>query len=833
MSPQETQAAFYDFKTIEEKWQNQWLKNATYRVSPDSKKEKYYVLEMFPYPSGRIHMGHVRNYSIGDVVARYKRFRGYNVLHPMGWDSFGLPAENAAIKNNTHPARWTYENIDYMRTQLRKLGLSYDWDREIATCNPKYYKWEQQIFLEMYEKDLVYQKTTTVNWCESCHTVLANEQVIEGTCWRCDEPVEARKMNGWFFKITDYAEELLDDLDKLKGWPDKVVTMQRNWIGKSTGLQCDFEIQGLNEKLSIFTTRPDTIFGVTFMSVAPEHPILETLLKDNPKATDLRVFTQRIITEKQQQSNQDIVEKEGMATGCFCINPFNGDKIPIFVANFVLMAYGTGAVMAVPAHDERDFEFAKKYGLEIKPVVIPEDISLNGQTMEEASTVPGILSNSGDFTGIDSDNAKKAIIEFAKSNNFGDAHITYRLRDWGISRQRYWGAPIPMVQCEKCGVQPVPVDQLPVTLPEDRGSQENECAPLHQRTSFFETNCPKCGEKAKRETDTMDTFVESSWYFARYACPRFTDAPLNKEEASHWLPVDQYIGGVEHAILHLLYSRFFTKVLRDLGYLNIDEPFTNLLTQGMVIKDGSKMSKSKGNVVDPSDLISEYGADTTRLFSLFAAPPEKDLEWNPKGVEGCHRFLNRIFRYVQSHKDIIAEAGNELPAALNLSERELHRKTHQTIKKVTGNIELNFHFNTAISAVMELFNTMSSITGAKKKDEIAPPLIAESLNAILLLLGPMVPHFCSELWTTIHDEGDSIEDKQWPTWDEDAAKEDELTIVIQVRGKVRSRLLVPADIDDRALETLALKDENALKFIGDAPIKKVIVVKKKLVNIVI
>ena len=833
MSAKDTQAVFYDFKTIEEKWQNQWQNDATYRVNPDTNKEKYYVLEMFPYPSGRIHMGHVRNYSIGDVVARYKRFRGFNVLHPMGWDSFGLPAENAAIKNNTHPARWTYENIDYMRTQLRQLGLSYDWDREIATCNPKYYKWEQQIFLEMYEKDLVYQKTTTVNWCESCHTVLANEQVIEGTCWRCDELVEARKMNGWFFKITDYAEELLDDLNKLKGWPDKVVTMQRNWIGKSTGLQCDFEIVGLDEKLSIFTTRPDTIFGVTFMSIAPEHPLLETLLKDNPKEAEIRAFTLRIITEKQQQSNQDVVEKEGIDTGCFCINPFNGEKIPIFVANFVLMAYGTGAVMAVPAHDERDFEFAKKYGLEIKPVVMPKDISLNGKTMQEASTVPGILANSGDFTGTDSNNAKQAIIEFAKSNNIGDAHITYRLRDWGISRQRYWGAPIPMVQCEKCGVQPVPVDQLPVTLPEDRGSQENECAPLHQRTSFFETICPKCGDKAKRETDTMDTFVESSWYFARYASPRFTDAPLNKEEASHWLPVDQYIGGVEHAILHLLYSRFFTKVLRDLGYLDIDEPFTNLLTQGMVIKDGAKMSKSKGNVVDPSDLISEYGADTTRLFSLFAAPPEKDLEWNPKGVEGCHRFLNRIFRYVQTHKDTIAEAGDEIPATLNQSERELHRKTHQTIKKVTGNIELNFHFNTAISAVMELFNTMSSITGAKKKEEIAAPIIAEALNAILLLLGPMVPHFCSELWTTVHGEGDLIEDKQWPTWDEEAAKEDELTIVIQVRGKVRSRLQVPADIDDNTLEELALKDENALKFIGDATIKKVIVVKKKLVNIVI
>jgi leucyl-tRNA synthetase len=834
MSANERQEVNYDFKSIEKKWQDSWLNDATYRVSTDGDKEKYYVLEMFPYPSGRIHMGHVRNYSIGDVVARYKRFRGFNVLHPMGWDSFGLPAENAAIKNDTHPARWTYDNIDYMRNQLRQLGLSYDWDREIATCNPKYYRWEQQIFLEMYEKGLVYQKTTTVNWCESCQTVLANEQVIEGTCWRCDQLVDARKMNGWFFKITDYAEELLDDLDKLGGWPDKVVTMQRNWIGKSTGLQCDFLVDGFdeNEKLSIFTTRPDTIFGVTFMSIAPEHPLLDTLLKDNPLEKEIRDFVNRIIKEKQQQSNQDLTEKEGMATGCYCINPFNGDKIPIFVANFVLMAYGTGAVMAVPAHDQRDFEFAKKYHLPIKPVVIPKDSNLTGNEIEEASTVPGTLADSGSFTGMDSVKAKQSIIDHAKAQEIGDAHITYRLRDWGISRQRYWGAPIPMVQCESCGTQPVPVEQLPVTLPEDRGSQQNDCAPLHQRPAFYDTSCPKCGGKAKRETDTMDTFVESSWYFARYSSPRFTDSPLNKEEASHWLPVDQYIGGVEHAILHLLYSRFFTKVLRDLGYLTIDEPFTNLLTQGMVIKDGSKMSKSKGNVVDPSDLISEYGADTTRLFSLFAAPPEKDLEWNPKGVEGCYRFLNRIFRFVQTHIETITAGGEISSDELNSAERELHRKTHQTIKRVTTNIENNFHFNTAISAVMELFNTLSALSSAKKKDALGSPVIGEAVDSMLILLCPMIPHFCAELWTTIHGDS-SIDNEQWPSWDEEAAKEDELTVVIQVKGKVRSRLLVPADIDDATLEEMALKDENALKFIDGQTIKKVIVVKKKLVNIVI
>lgn len=832
MSVNNRQEVLYDFKTIEQKWQNQWLSDATYKVSTDNDKDKYYVLEMFPYPSGRIHMGHVRNYSIGDVVARYKRFRGFNVLHPMGWDSFGLPAENAAIKNNTHPARWTYDNIDYMRNQLRQLGLSYDWEREIATCNPKYYKWEQQIFLEMYEKGLVYQKATTVNWCESCHTVLANEQVIEGACWRCDELVEARNMTGWFFKITDYAEELLDDLEKLGGWPDKVVTMQRNWIGKSTGLQCDFQVADSDEKLSIFTTRPDTIFGVTFMSIAPEHPLLESLLKDNPQEQEIRDFTARIIAEKQQQSNIDQTEKEGIATGHYCINPFNGDKIPIFVANFVLMTYGTGAVMAVPAHDQRDFEFAQKYGLTVKPVVIPDGTDLSAESMEEASTLPGILADSGTFTGTESEQAKQQIIDFAKKQNIGDAHITYRLRDWGISRQRYWGAPIPMIQCDTCGVQPVSIDQLPVTLPEDRDSQQDDCAPLHQRPAFYETTCPKCNGKAKRETDTMDTFVESSWYFARYASPRFTDSPLNKEKASHWLPVDQYIGGVEHAILHLLYSRFFTKVLRDLGYLDIDEPFTNLLTQGMVIKDGSKMSKSKGNVVDPHDLINEYGADTTRLFSLFAAPPQKDLEWNAKGVEGCYRFLNRIFRFIQLNISQLTDGEIIDSSNLNSAERELHRKTHQTIKKVTNNIEHNFHFNTAISAVMELFNTLSSLSGDKKKEELGSAVVREAVDSILVLLCPMVPHFCAELWSTIHTKS-AIDDEQWPQWDEDAAKEDELTIVIQVRGKVRSRLKVPADIDDASLEAMALKDENTLRFIDGKTIKKIIVVKKKLVNIVV
>jgi len=820
----------YDFKTIEKKWQSSWENKKIYKVDEDESKEKYYVLEMFPYPSGRIHMGHVRNYSIGDVIARYKRLRGFNVLHPMGWDAFGLPAENAARKNNSHPAEWTYSNIDYMRNQLRQLGLSYDWDREIATCNPGYYKWEQFLFIEMYKKGIVYQKTTSVNWCESCETVLANEQVIEGTCWRCDELVHPREMNGWFFKITDYAEELLEDLDKLPGWPDKVITMQRNWIGKSTGLTCDFQVDELDVTIPIFTTRPDTIFGVTFMSIAPEHPLLAPLIEGSDKRDQVLSFVAEIISEKQRQSPEDEPEKRGIFTGRYCVNPFNGYKIPIFVANFVLMEYGTGAVMAVPAHDERDFEFARKYDLTISPVVIPEGVDLDPELMEQASTLPGNLVNSGQFTNMDSTDAQGAIIRYAEENNFGGPHVTYRLRDWGISRQRYWGAPIPMIHCEKCGTRPVKISDLPVVLPEDKQA-EAKCRPLHQRPSFINTSCPNCGGSASRETDTMDTFMESSWYFARYTSPRFTDSPLDKKKAAYWLAVDQYIGGVEHAILHLLYSRFFTKVLRDLGYLDIGEPFVNLLTQGMVIKDGSKMSKSKGNVVDPHDLIEEYGADTVRLFSLFAAPPERDLEWNAQGVEGASRFLNRVYRFITANTDILSEKCDK-EEKLSDQGRDLNRKTHQTIKRVTENIEHNFHFNTAISAMMELFNVLSSMVGEKTKVKAESAVIQEAVTNLLVLLSPMVPHFTAEMWEISGNTG-SVEEQSWPEYDLEAAKEEMLTIVIQVMGKVRSRLQVAADTSDEILVKLALDDENTIKFIAGKPVKKTIVVKKKLVNIVI
>lgn len=819
----------YDFKAIEEKWQRIWEDSQTYRTVEEDGKEKYYVLEMFPYPSGRIHMGHVRNYSIGDVVARYKRLRGFNVLHPMGWDAFGLPAENAAQKNNSHPAVWTYDNIAYMRKQLRQLGLSYDWQREIATCNPEYYRWEQLIFLEMWEKGIIYQKVTTVNWCESCQTVLANEQVIEGACWRCDQPVLPRKMNGWFFKITDYAEELLADLDTLKGWPEKVVTMQRNWIGKSTGLTCDFQVEGIDAKISIFTTRPDTIFGVTFMSIAPEHPLLETLIAGYDQEQQVRDFVDQIVTEKQRKSNEEEPEKKGIFTGRYCLNPFSGKKIPIFVANFVLMEYGTGAVMAVPAHDERDFEFAKKYSLDIAPVIMPDGLTLVSETMEQAYTGPGTLANSGAFTSLASEEAKQRIIQHAVDHHFGAPHVTYRLRDWGISRQRYWGAPIPMLHCDTCGLQAVPRSELPVVLPEDTDHGSSKCDPLHQRPSFYTTTCPKCHGPARRETDTMDTFVESSWYFARYASPRFTEAPLDREKASYWLPVDQYIGGVEHAILHLLYSRFFTKVLRDLGYLDIDEPFTNLLTQGMVIKDGAKMSKSKGNVVDPHDLISEYGADTVRLFSLFAAPPEKDLEWNAQGVEGASRFINRIYRFIEQNKALLSEA---LPQEPGEAGRLLNRKTHQTIRRVTENIENNFHFNTAISAVMELFNTLSATTDSNSQAPAEPHIVKSAVEVILILLSPMIPHFCAEMWERLGNQ-DSIENAPWPQFDAQAAAEEQLTIVVQIKGKVRSRLEVPADIEDDALIKLALTDDNVIKYIGNDTIKKTIVVKKKLVNIVV
>ncbi|MFA5717075.1 MAG: leucine--tRNA ligase [Desulfobulbaceae bacterium] len=819
----------YDFKAVEAKWQQQWAAARPYRAAAEPGRRKYYVLEMFPYPSGRIHMGHVRNYSIGDVIARYKRMRGFNVMHPMGWDAFGLPAENAALKQGVHPASWTYDNIAYMRNQLQAMGLSYDWDRELATCDPDYYRWEQVIFLRMLERGLAYRKETTVNWCESCQTVLAREQVIDGSCWRCDQPVVPRTMHGWFFKITAYADELLSDLDNLTGWPEKVVTMQRNWIGRSSGLSCDFQIDGLDRKLTIFTTRPDTVFGVTFMSLAPEHPLIDELVAGTGYEQEVKSFVQRTVMEKQRKSYDEDLEKNGVFTGRYCINPFNGEQVPVFVANFVLMEYGSGAVMAVPAHDQRDFEFAAKYSLPVREVIRPADRE-TGSELERAYVESGVLVNSGPFTGMDSESAKQAIIDHAEHSGFGRSETTYRLRDWGISRQRYWGAPIPVIHCGRCGIVPVPENDLPVVLPGTH-SPYGSHAPLHLQEEFIATTCPACGGPARRETDTMDTFVESSWYFARYTCPDERTSPLDPEQTSYWLPVDQYIGGVEHAILHLLYSRFFTRVLRDLGYLKISEPFLNLLTQGMVIKDGAKMSKSKGNVVDPNDLIERYGADTVRLFSLFAAPPERDLEWNAQGVDGASRFLNKVYRLILACRPCFSGPDTVPdPAKMNDAGRALHRKTHQTIKKVTDSIESNFHFNTAISAVMELINLAAGMIPEGREPD--RPVMRACLETSLLLLYPMVPHFCEEMWE-MTGHGQTMERARWPVFDPDGAREDEITVIVQVNGKVRSRLTVAADIDDAALEGRALDDEKIRKFTAGRQPKKIIVVQRKLVNIVL
>jgi len=816
----------YDFAAIEARWQEQWQSQSTFKVLEDQALPKYYLLEMFPYPSGKIHMGHVRNYTIGDVIARYKRMKGFNVLHPMGWDAFGLPAENAAIKHNTHPAKWTHENIDYMKRQLRRMGFSYDWDRELATCESDYYRWEQQFFIDLYQKGMVYRKLTTVNWCEPCQTVLANEQVIEGACWRCDHKVIPREMNGWFFKITDYAEELLAELDSMRGWPEKVLSMQRHWIGKSQGAEIDFAIVNSDKKLTIFTTRPDTIFGATFMSIAPEHPLLDELCRGSGQEEKVRAFVDETKNAKQRANYEDVLEKAGVFTGSYCLNPFTNQQIPIYTANFVLMDYGTGAVMAVPAHDQRDYEFASKYNLLIKQVIQPSSGELPVNAAYEG---PGLLIESGQFSGLDNDAAKAAITSQAEDRGFGKSKTTFRLRDWGISRQRYWGSPIPMLTCESCGIQPVPSAELPVLLPTDVQFDKSGKSPLHSLESFYTTTCPRCNGKARRETDTMDTFVESSWYYARYTSPQFAHGMVDKSAANYWLPVDQYIGGVEHAILHLLYSRFFTKAMRDVGYLTIDEPFTNLLTQGMVIKDGTKMSKSKGNVVDPDTLVKKYGADTVRLFSLFAAPPERDLEWNDQGVEGSSRFLSKLFRFVvaNGNKQRLA-----MPATLDGPSRLLERKTHQTIHKFSTDIENNFHFNTCISSVMELMNVLTTYAVDAAREQAHPAMVQFAIDTIIKLLYPMVPHLCAELWQ-LTGHSDALDTIAWPAFDPEATKEDELTIVIQIGGKVRSRLQVPAGTSEDQLKEMALADERASKYIGEKPIRKVIVVKDKLINIIV
>lgn len=828
----------YEPDLIEKKWQHLWETEKAYAAHIDKTKEKYYVLEMFPYPSGNLHMGHVRNYSIGDVVARFKRMQGYNVLHPMGWDAFGLPAENAAIKHNIHPSTWTHSNIDNMRSQLKRLGYSYDWDREIATCDEPYYRWEQLFFLRWLEKGLVYRKKAPQNWCPHCNTVLANEQVVDGLCWRCDTPVEQKELTQWFLKITDYAEELLADLSKLEaGWPDRVISMQRNWIGKSVGAEIRFPLEGRDDSITVFTTRPDTVFGVTFMTLAPEHPLVDSLIRGKAVEAEARAFIERIRNMDRIDRQSESLEKEGVFTGAYCINPFTGQRVPIWLGNFVLAEYGTGAVMAVPAHDQRDFEFSKKYGIPRIVVIQPDDLPpLDPETMTEAWTDPGKLVNSGEFTGLPNEEAKQCIADALEKTGKGKRTTNWRLRDWNISRQRYWGAPIPVVYCEHCGMVPVPEEQLPVVLPLDVKTHEDGKSPLPHTPEFVECTCPKCGGPARRETDTMDTFVESSWYFARYTDAHNSEAPFNMEALRYWMSVDQYIGGVEHAILHLLYARFFTKVLRDLGYLpsDIEEPFTNLLTQGMVLKDGSKMSKSKGNIVDPTEMIAKYGADTVRLFCLFAAPPERDFDWSDAGIEGSHRFLNRVWRLFSEEREhlsaVKACSSTEAQADTPLA-REVRLKEHATVKKAGEDIGNKYQFNTAIAAIMELVNTLYQSKDELAQTENGRAVLSSAVATVLTLLSPMTPHLCEELWQILGHTS-SIGKEPWPVWSEDALKRDMLTIVIQINGKLRGKIEIPASADRESIEQAALAEPNIARHLQGLTVRKVVVIPGKLVNVV-
>jgi leucyl-tRNA synthetase len=860
----------YHPQSIEAKWQRRWQQDQLFTVAEAPDREKYYLLEMFPYPSGKIHMGHVRNYTIGDVVARYKRMRGFNVLHPMGWDAFGMPAENAAIANDTHPARWTYDNIDAMRAQLKRLGFSYDWSRELATCRPEYYRWEQWLFLQMLERGMAYRKESYVNWCDPCQTVLANEQVEAGMCWRCGKAVRQKKLSQWFFKITDFAEDLLVHCDMLPGWPDKVTTMQRNWIGKSVGAEIRFPVEGRQTAISVFTTRPDTVYGATFMCLAPEHPLVPDLSADTDQAAAVAAFVERIAMQDRTSKAIESYEKEGVFTGAYCRNPMSGRRMPVYTANFALMEYGTGAVMSVPAHDQRDFDFAQKYDLPIVVVVSSADADAAPETMAGAYTGDGTMVNSGEFDGLANRQAMQAIAAAMEKAGIGRPTVSFRLRDWGISRQRYWGAPIPIIHCDACGIVPVPEADLPIVLPEDADLLAGGRSPLPELPDFAQTPCPRCGRAdARRETDTMDTFVESSWYFERYCSPRCDTAMFDRAAVDYWMPVDQYIGGVEHAILHLLYSRYFTRVLEVLGLVTFKEPFTRLLTQGMVCKETTacpehgflfpeqlagdddaaphcrqcgrpvtvgrveKMSKSKRNVIDPNLLLDAYGADTTRLFCLFAAPPERDLEWSAQGVEGSYRFLQRVWRLAERWLPVVDGCGvssGEVSGA-NAAFGELHRKTHATIKRVTQDIEERFHFNTVISAVMELVNTMQAVDDADLS-ESDKRVMRLALETVVLLLAPIVPHFCEELWEAL-GHGQSVLLSPWPSFDEAATVTDEVEVVVQVNGKLRSRFCAAVDSDDKTLEQAALADERIVRFVDGKPIRKVIVVKNKLVNIVV
>lgn len=817
----------YDPKLLEAQAQKLWSDEGHFEVHEDPVKESYYCLSMFPYPSGKLHMGHVRNYTIGDVISRYQRMLGKNVLQPMGWDAFGLPAENAAIKNKVPPAKWTYENIDYMRGQLKRLGFGYDWSRELATCKPDYYRWEQWFFTRLMEKGIAYKKTAPVNWCPHDQTVLANEQVVDGCCWRCDTPVERRELSQWFLKITDYADQLLDDLDTVD-WPEQVKTMQRNWIGRSEGMEIEFEVPG-HEALSVYTTRPDTLYGATFMAIAAEHPLA---LKAAETNTDIAKFVIDCKTTNTAEAALEKMEKRGIALDIHAVNPVNGDPMPIWIANFVLMGYGTGAIMSVPAHDQRDWEFARKYNIEIKQVIAPLDAAaIDGAEVDlklgAFITKEGVCCNSGELNGLDFKAAFDKIADQLEKQNKGKRQVNFRLRDWGVSRQRYWGTPIPIINCDDCGAVPVPEIDLPVVLPEDI-EFEGIGSPIKSMDSFKKTTCPSCGKPAERETDTFDTFMESSWYYSRYACPGQDQAMLDAR-ADYWAPVDYYIGGIEHAILHLLYARFYHKLMRDEGLINSDEPFKRLLTQGMVLKDGSKMSKSKGNTVDPQALIDRFGADTVRLFIMFAAPPEQSLEWADAGVEGAHRFLKRLWAGIHEHTEHKVALTPMVSADLNEAQKAMRYKLHETIKKVSDDYGRRLTFNTAIAANMELLNTVVKFSD---DSSIGHNIKQEVYDNMVLMLSPIIPHLSHQLWKELGHE-DIILDAVWPQLDETALVQDSIEMVIQVNGKLRAKIQISADADKASCESMAVGNEQVKKFIGDQPIRKVIVVPKKLVNIVI
>ena len=802
----------YDFKKIEDKWQKIWTENGQYKTdTTDSSKPNYYTLEMFPYPSGNIHMGHVRNYSIGDVVARFKKMEGYNVLHPMGWDSFGLPAENAAIKHGVHPHKWTMANIEDMKGQLKLLGLSYDWEREVATSTPEYYRFTQEIFLKFLEAGLAYKKKSFVNWCPSCETVLANEQVVGGQCERCDAVVVKKDLEQWYFKTTAFAEELLNDLDTLDGWPEKVKTMQRNWIGKSNGAELRFDIEGTDKSMTVYTTRPDTTYGVTFMVLAPESELVQELVAGTEYEADVNAFVQKMHTKTEIERTSSDAEKEGMFIGKYVINPVNGNKIPVWIANYVLADYGTGAIMAVPAHDDRDKEFAQKYNLDIIPVIDEDNKMINSE----------------EFNGMDASKAFDGIVEKLAKENRGKKTVNYRLRDWLLSRQRYWGCPIPVVYCDDCGIVPVDKKDLPVLLPTDVEFTGKGESPLTTSKEFATTACPCCGKEARREVDTMDTFVDSSWYFLRYIDPKNTEEPFSKEMVNKWMPVDQYIGGVEHAIMHLLYSRFFVKAFKSMGMLDFDEPFKNLLTQGMVLMDGSKMSKSKGNTVSPIEIINKYGADTARLFVLFAAPPERDLDWSEQGVEGCFRFLNRVYRLVDELAEV-AKSNAEVKTVTK-EDKAMRLVIHSTLKKVTADLSEKFGFNTAIAALMELINEMYKY---KELDTRNDGIIREGIETIVTILAPFTPHIGEELWTMIGKEG-SVFNISWPSYDESALVQDEVEVIVQVNGKLRAKVSMDANISREDMEKVAMEDAKVQAAIEGKDVVKVIAVPKKLVNIVV